>query len=320
MPIDILFLGGTSIDLIQDNEKKTDCPQFLAYTGGSITNSAVIAARLGLKTAMLSRIGRDPVGDFAVRFLNSCGVNTEGIIQDPNIRTPLAIANIDSAGNSKYTFYKNSPEESMVPLKGVAQNLLNNCKIFHFGSSFSYQKKTSEEALKYLKVFKKKGVFISFDPNLRPYAIKDKKEAIDRVFRLLELVDLAKLSDMDICFLTGQKDPLKGLKMLKKQVRCELILTLGAKGSIYLDNTGKLIKMPAFGVKIADTIGAGDAFTAGLLYRLNRIGRRPFFSNIKPNLAFATAVSAIICTKPGANQALKNLKQVELFISRHQLR
>ena len=313
MPTDILFLGGTSIDLIQDKNN----PRFMASTGGSITNSALISAKLGLKTAMLSRVGNDPLGEFAIRSLRSCGVNVKGMIKDPNIRTSLAIASIDKSGNSKYAFYKNSAKNSIVPLKSAPKELLNTCKCFHFGSSFSYQKETYEESLKYLKYLKKRGAFISFDPNLRPYAIKDKKGAKNKVSRLLKWVDLAKLSDLDLCFLTGQKDLKKGLKRLKKVTNCEVVLTLGAKGSVYMDSRYKSIRCPAFKVKIVDTIGAGDAFTAGLLYKIVRIGKERVFSNIKPSLAFASAISALICTKPGSSQGLKDTRQVNSFLARH---
>ena len=345
MPIDVLFLGGTSIDLIQD-KNKGGRPVFLASTGGSITNSAVIGAKLGLKTALISRIGKDPLGDFAVRFLKSCKVNTNGVIQDPGIRTPIAIANIDKHGNSKYTFYKNTSLESIVCLKDAPKGLLNNCKILHFGSSFSYQKDSSIEAMKYVKYLKKRGVFISFDPNVRPYTVKDKKAARNRILRLAKLVDLLKISEVDLKFLTGQRDPKKGLEKLKKLVSCEIVLTLGSKGSAYLHESVSLqgahsslssreatedemseevpsppgeanlnlMKIPAFKVKVADTIGAGDAFTAALLYKISKIGERQVFKAIRPALTFASSIAAQICTKPGANQGLKDIKQVNLFL------
>lgn len=310
MPLDILFLGGTSIDLIQDksNRKKQH-----RSVGGGITNTAVIASKLGLKTAMLSRIGKDAFGNFAIKRLDSYGVNTNGIIQDPNIRTPLAIANIDKYGNSKYTFHKNPPKDSIVPLERVPRVLLETCKIFHFGSSFSYQTDSSEEALRYVRFLKKRGIFISFDPNLRPYVIRDKKGVKNRVSRLLKWVNLAKLSKVDLRFLTGQKGLKNGLKMLNKQFKCKVVVTLGSKGSAYLDPNGKLIKIPALKVKVADTIGAGDAFTAGILYKLIKTGGKHVFANIKPYLVFASTVSAITCTKPGANQGLKDIKQVNSF-------
>jgi len=301
MPIDVLFLGGTSIDLIQKSRGPASA-FFTASVGGGITNSSIIAAKLGLKVAMLSRIGKDSLGDWAIKELARIGVNTRGIIHDPSIRTPLAVANIDRYGNSRYTFYKNSPKDSIVPLISAPKDLLNSCKAFHFGSSFSYQKESSEEALKYVKYLKKRGAFISFDPNLRPYAIKDKKAAKNRVLSFLEWVDLARFSEIDLKFLFGQKS-------LKKRLECEVVLTRGAKGSEYLPQPSlrgakrrsNLIKVPAPKVKVVDTIGAGDAFNAALLYRIVKTGGRQVFKNIKPHLIFASKIASQICTKSGAH-------------------
>ncbi|MCX5693402.1 MAG: carbohydrate kinase, partial [Candidatus Omnitrophica bacterium] len=301
MSVDTLFLGGTSIDLIQDRHKGRGKLIFSASIGGSITNSAIISAKLGLKTGLLSRIGADPLGSFAKEFLSSCKIDTKGIIQDPAIRTPLAIAKIDKSGVARYTFYKNSPKDSVVPIKNAPKGLLNSCKVFHTGSSYSYQRETFEETVKFIKYLKKRKVFISYDPNIRPDNITDKASVKNRVLKLLELVDLAKLSEIDLEYLTGHKNPEKGLKALKKLVKCEVILTLGSKGSIYCPTRWIWVKIPAFKVKIADTIGAGDAFTAGLIYRLIKQGRVKFFANMKSHLTFASAVSALICTKPGAN-------------------
>ena len=316
MPIDALFLGGTSIDLIQDRQKGRGNLVFTASIGGSITNSSIISAKLGLKTGLLSRVGRDPLGDFACEFLDSCGIYTKGIIRDSGIRTPLAVAKIDKSGVAKYTFYKNSPKDSVVPFKDAPKNLLNTCKVFHTGSSYSYQKETFEETLKFIKYLKKRGVFISYDPNIRPESITDKFIVKNRVLKLLKLADLAKLSQVDLEYLTDQKSPAIGLKMLKKLVKSELVLTLGPKGAIYLDYNGLLTRVPAFEVKIADTIGAGDAFTAGLIYKLIKQGKARFFANIRSNMLFASAVSAIICTKKGANQGLRDIKQINSFLAK----
>ncbi len=323
MKINVLFLGGTSIDLIRDKKKKGGKTRFSASVGGSITNSSVILAKLGIKTGLLSKIGTDPFGNFAIYFLHKTGIDTSGIIQDPCIDTPLAIAKINKSGVAKYTFHKNSPKDSVVPIKTTPKALLNSCKIFHTGSSYSYQKETFEETLKFIKYLKKRNVFISYDPNIRPGNITNKVSVKNRVLKLLKIADLAKLSEIDLEYLTGQKKPLRGLKTLKKLVKCKLILTLGSKGSVHL--TGEpygspvrwtMVKIPAFKVKIADTIGAGDAFTAGLIYKLIKQGRAKFFSNMKSNMTFASAVSALICTQKGANLGLKNIKQVNSFLAK----
>lgn len=316
MPINALFLGGTSIDLVQENQHKGSAPLFMAFVGGSITNSSIIGAKLGLNAGLITKIGTDPLGDFSIRFLISCGINTKGIIRDSSIKTPIAIADINKSGNSKYTFYKNPPKDSVVPLKKIPRYLLNNCKVFHTGSSYSYQKETFKETVKFIRYLKKRDVFISYDPNIRPNSIVDKISVKNMVFSLLKLADLAKLSEIDMEYLTGQKSHLRGLEMLKKELHCEIVLTLGSKGSIYR-SPRRTVVVPAFKVKIADTIGAGDAFSAGLIYQLIKQGRPKFFANMKANMIFASAVSAIVCAKKGSHQGIRNISQVEKFLKNH---
>jgi len=326
MSIDAIFLGGTSLDIIQNNRQKgRGGLNFTASVGGSITNSCVIAAKLGLKTAILSRVGKDELGDYAIEYLKSISINTNGVTQDSDIRTPLAIAKIDKKGDAKYIFYKNLSKGSIVALNSIPKYLLNSCKVFHTGSSYSYQKESFKETLKFIKYLKNRGVFISYDPNIRPNSITDNIGTKNRVLKLLKLSNLAKLSETDLLYLTGQKNHIQGLKILKKITNCEIILTLGSKGSCYYNHvnlTGcqvwqpvRLTKVPAFKVKVVDTIGAGDAFSAGLIYNLIKQGKNTFFSKIDQNMRFASAVSAIICTKKGSHKALKDSNQINSFIN-----
>ena len=323
MPIDVLFLGGTSIDLIQSRRKKKGQGLiFFASIGGSITNSAIISAKLGLKTGLLSELGDDSLGDFAIELLSRCGISIKGIIKNPGINTSLAVAKIDKSGVARYIFYKNPPKDSIVAIKNTPEYLLDTCKAFHTGSSYSYQKETFEETVKFIRYLKKRNIFISYDPNIRPDSVTDKTSVKNRVLKLLELADLVRLSEVDLEYLTGYKDPAKGLSKLCKLVKCAIVLTLGSKGAIYCSPNGKFsvrrtVAVPAFKIRVADTIGAGDAFTAGLIYKFIKQGKPGFFSNIESNMIFASAVSAIVCTKKGANSGLKNIKQVDLFLQQN---
>ena len=205
-------------------------------------------------------------------------------------------------------------------IKDAPKYLLNTCKVLHIGSSYSYQKETFEETMKFIKYLKNRGVFIVYDPNIRPLGIIDKTIVKNRVLRLLKLADLVKLSEIDMEYLTGQKNKETGLIDLRNKVNCPIVLTMGAKGTIYRSPNGKFsvrrtVVVPAFKVKVVDTIGAGDSFTAGLIYNIIKQGKAKFFANIKSNMIFASAVSAIICTKKGSHQGLKNLKQVKAFLT-----
>ena len=99
------------------------------------------------------------------------------------------------------------------------------------------------------------------------------------------------------------------MKKLKKGA----VVTLGGKGGFYWDGKKKT-RYPALKVRVADTIGAGDAFTAGLIYRYCELGKDLFWKEMKTNLIFASSLSGLICTEHGATAAVRDLKQVKKFL------
>jgi len=101
----------------------------------------------------------------------------------------------------------------------------------------------------------------------------------------------------------------KGVDQLAESVK----VTLGPKGSFYWDGKTKIFQ-PAYKVRVVDTIGAGDAFTAGLIYRYCATGKELFWKKMEKNLAFASALSALICMDQGATTGIKNLTQAKKFL------
>jgi len=122
-------------------------------------------------------------------------------------------------------------------------------------------------------------------------------------------VDLLKLSKTDAMGLTGSKTFTGALRSLPKNI----VITVGNKGSFFWDGKKK-VSHPAFNVPVIDTIGAGDGFTAGLIYRYCLRGKELFWKEKKENLAFASAVSALVCRGHGATESMKSLSQVKQFI------
>ncbi|MCK4851707.1 MAG: hypothetical protein KAS86_01215 [Candidatus Omnitrophica bacterium] len=203
-----------------------------------------------------------------------------------------------------------SSEKDRIPV-----TLFKKAAVFHTGSLFSYADHTHETVLKYIKQAKKQNVFISYDPNWRGTRIKDKRTARSRIKALLPRVDLLKLSETDALGLTGRRSLPYALDAIRDISKCEIVVTRGKKGAFYWDGKEQTAH-PAFKVNVVDTIGAGDAFTAGLIYRYLAKGKEGFRREKRENLAFASAVSALICAGRGATEGLKNLSQVERFLSR----
>ncbi|NQT46969.1 MAG: carbohydrate kinase [Candidatus Omnitrophica bacterium] len=311
----IVCCGEMPVDFISKMKTRGQM-QFCATPGGCIFNTAVLSSKLGLEVAMVTRIGKDRLADFVIDYARSQGIDTRGIVQTEDTKTPLAIACIDKKGDASYSFYKMIGPQLAIPDKDIPKRLFDGASIFHCGSAYSYNDYSHQTLMKLLNIAREKKLFISYDPNARKKMVVGSKAARARMLNILPFVSLAKMNDFDLKFITAQKTLDKALRKIKDLTDAHIVITLGAKGAFYLRGK-KRIFVPAFKVKVADTIGAGDSFTAGLLYRYACYGEKIFHEDTRTHLRFATAVSAITCTKDGATSAIRGLKQVKTFLKRN---
>jgi fructokinase len=305
----VICCGNIAFDLIARGEDKKGSITFHACPGGSVFNTAILLARLDLSVSMLAKTGKDLLGESLLRTMRREKIETKYTLQDKEIKTGLAFARIDKKGNSSYLFYKTIGPQILFKKTDIPESLFKEADIFHTGSWYSYSDYTFEDTLKFLKRAKKENVFTTFDPNWREGRIKNRNVAHKRIEKLLEYTDLLKLSDTGATGITGAKTLSRALKKLKRR----MVVTLGEKGSFYWDGKKKVL-CPASKVRVVDTIGAGDAFTAGLIHRYCVVGEEFFWKEMKKNLTFASALSAMICKGRGAAEGVQNLKQVKKFL------
>src|SRR6266487_6978017 len=107
---DLITMGRSSIDLYANEVGApfVDIKSFAAYVGGSPTNIAVGAQRLGLKTAVLTAVGEDPVADFILTFLNKEGVETKFIPHKPGTRTSAVVLGIEPPDKFPLVYYRDN--------------------------------------------------------------------------------------------------------------------------------------------------------------------------------------------------------------------
>ncbi len=289
---------------------------FEARAGGSVFNTAIQLRRLGLPVSLISKTGADFLGDALLEIMHREKLPSKYIIRDNKIKTGLAFARIDNKGDSSYFFYRSTGKEIMFQKGEVPSSIFNNASLFHTASAYSYNDYTFEDAINLMRKAKEKGLFTTYDPNWRINRIKDKKNARSHIKRLLYYTDLLKLSETDAIGITGSKTLQSALSRLKGP----LIVTLGERGAFFWDGKKKSFH-PAFKVPVKDTIGAGDAFTAGLICEYLKKGKQSFLEDLgrgleSSSLTFASAVAALVCRGRGATEGLHSKQQVTLFLRR----
>jgi fructokinase len=304
-------MGNIAYDLITTDKKNDASFSLAAHPGGSVLNTALILPKLGCRVRLFSKTGKDFLGDRLKNIIKSQGVKNDLVLQDKKIKTGLAVADIDRKGDSSYIFYR--PENPEISLKTSCspKRVFKECAILHTASAYTYKDITFDDAVFFIEKAREKDIFVTYDPNWRKKRLRDPALAKKRIKKILEIIDLLKLSDEDALEITSSKALSSALKKLPPNT----IVTLGEKGSFHKKDKDATFT-PAFRVRVVDTIGAGDAFTAGLIARYMEDGPSAFTSNIKYSLLFASAAAALVCTQQGASKGLTDRRGVHELMER----
>ena len=262
--------------------------------GGSAVNVSIDGSRLGLKTAIIAKIGFDSFGRIVVDELLREGVDITGLRVSSKGQTGFTIVVIDKSGNILMYGFKGVAEE--LEPQDIVDDIIANTKFVHIASL------RVDTSIKVAEIAKRNGVKVSWDPG-RVLALKGLKS----LEKLIQLVDIVTLNNKEAAALTGLKpEEYREAAKIIKSLGPELVaVKLGPRGVYALGNNIDE-EIPAVKVdKVVDTTGAGDAFAAGLIAGILR------GYTIKKALLYANAVAALKITKLGSHEAPTHQKVVE---------
>src|SRR5213593_3644166 len=134
---DILAMGRSSIDLYANEigAPFTEIKSFAAYVGGCPTNISVGTRRLGLRSALLTAVGEDPVGDFILSFLEKEGVVTSFIPRKRGRRTSAVILGIEPPDKFPLVYYRDNCADNQLSIDDVLKTPVGSCRVFEFSGT-----------------------------------------------------------------------------------------------------------------------------------------------------------------------------------------
>lgn len=308
---DITALGELLIDFTECGTTEAGMKIFEQNPGGAPANVLAAAQNLGLKTAFLGKVGKDMHGDFLRKTLENIGIETSGLISDSEVFTTLAFVSLEN-GERNFSFARKPGADTCLREDELNVELLENTKIFHFGSLSLTDEPARSATIKAIEIAKKSGALISYDPNYRKLLWKNREEAVKQMRSVIKYADIMKISDEETELLTGYIDPSEAAtELLRQGVKCAVV-TLGAEGALI---KGKDFEVRAKGKsrKVVDTTGAGDSFWGAVLYKLIKSGKKPKeltqFDG-EDILSFANTVAGLCVEKRGAIPAMPTLLEV----------
>jgi fructokinase len=302
----ITVVGEALIDLVGTGDAT-----FRAFPGGAPANVAVGLARLQTPVSLLARIGEDAFGRMIRDHLTGNGVSTRDLVTAAE-PTTLAVAVLDAEGRASYDFYVHGTADWQWESFELPDPLPADVTALHAGSlalALDPGARVIEEMLR--REHRRGTVTIMLDPNIRPALAQDRSDELTRVERQVALADVVKASEEDLAWLCPG-EPLESVARRWRDLGPRLVVvTLGPEGAYALGPDGGELRRPSRPVELADTVGAGDAFCAGLLDAMDQadlLGAGAGGSldaldtgTITTLLDRALLVAALTCERPGAD-------------------
>jgi fructokinase len=258
----IYAIGETVFDIIFSQNQPV-----AARPGGSMLNTAVSLGRCGLKVEMITELGDDKVGELVLGFLAENSVKATYTKPSAGLKTPVSLAFLDENADAQYSFYKNYPEERLPISWPEAQK----GDVVLFGSFYSLDLAVRGKIIPFLKKARKNGALIIYDPNIRKNHLGEIKSMMHLVLENITMADIVRGSDEDFENLFGLRESEKVYERVKEAGCKVLVVTKGNHGAELFSNKIKL-QAPAKEIEVVSTIGAGDAFNAGIIFGLLEAG------------------------------------------------
>jgi fructokinase len=296
----IVLAGEALIDFAGEGDLA-----FQGHVGGSPLNAAVACARLGQPTGYATQLATDFLGDRILRHLEENGVDTRFVAR---VDAPTTLAFVArTPTTNRYVFYPRGCADSLWS-PSPPPVIPGEVAYLHFGS-ISLLQEPAASAIEALVRASAGARVVVLDPNVRTGLIPDADAYRARFARWLRMTDLLKLSDEDLAFLAPGLGPDAAAAAWLASGPVVVIVTEGARGAtLYTAGAQGPLREAAPRVTVADTIGAGDTFTAGIsvgLLERGIAGRRALADvgegRWREVLRFACAAAALDCTRPGCD-------------------
>ncbi|PZR01014.1 MAG: carbohydrate kinase [Cereibacter sphaeroides] len=262
----ILSCGEALIDMLPRETAAAE-PAFAPYAGGAVFNTAIALGRLGAPSAFFTGLSTDLFGEVLEQTLAASRVDCS-LCARSDRPTTLAFVKLVN-GQASYAFYDEntagrllSPEDLPALPDGIEAAFFGGIYLGQEPAGTAYETLMAREAPR---------IVTMLDPNIRPGFIPDEKAYRARVARMVALADIVKFSDEDLHWLYGSGDLTQLARELLSKGPKVVFITEGAKGARAVTMKGERF-IASQKVTVADTVGAGDTFNAGVLAALHRDG------------------------------------------------
>lgn len=299
---DLFMAGEILIDMIsaQYSDDFTS-GTYHRFFGGSPSNIAVNAKKLGIRAVIASAVGEDGFGSYLIHELETAGINTNCVQRIDKSPTSMVVVT-KSRATPTPIFYRGA--DYRLSYTNRIEEALVNSKIVHF-SCWPLSRRPARDTIeKVISKARMNRILVCFDPNYHPMLWEEGEDGVQYVKSLIGKVDIVKPSEDDAERLFGKQTHEQYLNMFLKLGVKLVILTMGKDGAMVSNGT-EIVRFKTLATEVADTTGAGDAFWSGFYAAIVK------GYTIRQALSLGFAVSAFKLKYIGATVDLPRLEEIQ---------
>ena len=315
-PYDLITMGRIGVDIypLQTGVPLTEVETFGKFLGGSPTNVAVGAARLGRRTAVISRTGRDPFGAYCRQALAEFGVDARWVTEVPDYPTPVTFCEIFPPDHFPLYFYR-QPKAPDLVIHGRELDLaaIRSARVFWMtgtGLCAEPSRRTTQEALEHRRAARPGQTATVFDLDWRPM-FWEGGPAKARLHYLQALPHATvAVGNLDECaVVTGRREPRAcAAELLARGVELAVV-KLGPAGVLAVHRDGRSVELPPHPVEVVNGLGAGDAFGGALCHGLLADW------DLERIMRYANAAGALVASRLSCSAAMPTAAEVDELLA-----
>jgi 5-dehydro-2-deoxygluconokinase len=325
--LDLVCIGRTCVDLYAEQEgaKLEDVQSFRKYVGGSAANIALNTARLGVKVAMLTRVGEEQMGRFVRRTMADAGVDVSHVTFDPEHLTPYVLLAIRDVDDFPRIFAYGDAADMALDEDDVDPEFIASSKALLVTGTPLSRVGSRAASLEAVRAAREAGTRVLFDLDYRPVfwgvasheqggqMFVESAEVTEGYGSVLPECDLVVGTEEEIRIAGGSTDTRGALLGIREVSGATIVLKVGAMGAIVFpgeipEDLDDGVSVPGFPVEVFNSVGAGDAFMSGFLSRWLR--EEP----LEECLRIGNASGAIVVSRHGCSPAMPTPQELEYFL------
>jgi 5-dehydro-2-deoxygluconokinase len=310
VPLDVLTMGRISVDVypLQVGVSLREVESFGKYLGGSPTNVAVAAAQYGRHSAVITRTGQDPFGEFLHDALRGFGVDDRYVTAVPGLNTPIAFCEIFPPDDFPLYFYREPKAPDMeIESDELDYDAIRAARVLWVTVTGLSDEPSRSATLAALEARAKSGITV-LDLDYRPMFWSSREQAREWVGRALEHVTVAvgNLDETDTA--VGEREPRSAAQALRDRGVELAIVKQGPRGVLADDGT-TAVEVPPVPVEVVNGLGAGDAFGGALCHGLLSDW------DLEHRMRFCNAAGALVASRLACADAMPGESEVEALLA-----